>query len=326
MRTKQEVINFLESKVGGGVECKGNPSLNSQCVTLIKSLMEFLGVKDPYKARGHAKTCISAYLSEGIADKGAGFISVFSNKEMGDGYGHIWCNAGDGNGTYYESNGQKALTVTKGKTYSYDSVCNFDQYINLTESQNTQETITQEQWQIERDERNKNWQLYQDQLEVVKKLKIEIESLNKTITEIKLNQDKEVISLRKSHSEFVENLLTILNGSNPLGLSSEELVVKLVQEAISKETSLQAEIKALQQTTDKEKAELIKENKELKGELERLQNEFVDMEKKHEAEIDLFKKRLDNVQAQFEENQEEVIKVDSFKTFIEALIRIFKKG
>ena len=189
-----------------------------------------------------------------------------------------------------------------------------------------QETITQEQWQLERDERNKNWELYQDQLEVVKRLKIEIESLNKTITEIKLNQDKEVISLKKSHSEFVENLLTTLNGSNPLGLSSEELTVKLVQEAVSKESNLQAEIKALQKTTDQEKADLIKENKDLKEELARLQGEFISMEQKHNAEIELFKKRLDNVQAQFEENQEEVIKVDSFKTFIEALIRIFKKG
>jgi len=129
MRTKQEVIDFLESKVGGGVKCIGNSSLDSQCVTLIKSLMEFLGVPSPYKARGHAKTAISAYLNEGIADPATGFISVFSNKDMGSGFGHIWCNAGEGDGIYYESNGVKALTVTKGKTYSFDSVCNFDKYI-----------------------------------------------------------------------------------------------------------------------------------------------------------------------------------------------------
>lgn len=129
MRTKQEVISFLESKVGTKVPCKGNPSLDGQCVTLIKAVMEFLGVPDPYKARGHAKTVISAYLNEGIADPGTGFLSVFSNKNMGGGYGHIWCNAGDGAGEYYESNGAKPLTVTKGKTYSYDNVCNFDKYI-----------------------------------------------------------------------------------------------------------------------------------------------------------------------------------------------------
>lgn len=91
MRTKQEVINFLERKVGTTVKCVGAPDLDGQCVTLIKSLMEFIGVPEPYKARGHAKTVISAYLSEGIADSGTGFLSVFSNKNMGGGYGHIWC-------------------------------------------------------------------------------------------------------------------------------------------------------------------------------------------------------------------------------------------
>lgn len=221
-------------------------------------------------------------------------------------------------------------TLTKGIDSIATNTTNlnawWEKFELLTTTGSMEKTFTQAEWQLERDERNKNWQLYQDQLEVVKKLKIEVESLNKTITDIKLNQDKEVISLKKTHSEFVENLLTILNGSNPLGLSSEELVVKLVQEAISKETSLQAEIKALQKTTDQEKADLIKENKELKEELERLQGEFISMEQKHQVEIEMFKKRLDNVQAQFEENQEEVIKVDSFKTFIEALIRIFKKG
>lgn len=129
MKTKKEVIDFLESKVGTKVPCKGNSSLDGQCVTLIKALMEFIGVPDPYKARGHAKTVISAYLNEGIADAGLGFLSVFSNKNMGGGYGHIWCNAGEGAGTYYESNGAKPLTVTKGEVYTYDAVCNFDKYI-----------------------------------------------------------------------------------------------------------------------------------------------------------------------------------------------------
>lgn len=136
MKTKQEVINFLESKVGTKVVCVGNSSLDGQCVTLIKALMEFLGVPNPYKARGHAKTVINAYLNEGIADVGLGFISVFSNENMGGGYGHIWVNVGEGQGTYYESNGVKALTVTKGKTYSYDNVCNFDKYIKESDMAN----------------------------------------------------------------------------------------------------------------------------------------------------------------------------------------------
>jgi len=147
MRTKQEVINFLESKLGTKVVCVGNSNLDGQCVTLIKSLMEFLGIPDPYKARGHAKTVISAYLSEGIANPGPGFLSVFSNKNMGGGYGHIWINAGDGAGTFYESNGVKPLIVTKGKTYQYDNVCNFDKYIKEgdmveVDSQKFEELVT----------------------------------------------------------------------------------------------------------------------------------------------------------------------------------------
>jgi hypothetical protein len=158
MRTKSEVISFLESKVGGGVECKGNPSLNSQCVTLIKSLMEYLGVADPYKSRGHAKTAISAYLAEGIAKPGLGFISVFSNKNMGGGFGHIWCNAGEGNGTFYESNGAKSLIVTKGKTYTYDNVCNFDSYIK-------EDTTSDTQCQIDLVEANKHKENLQKQVD-----------------------------------------------------------------------------------------------------------------------------------------------------------------
>lgn len=140
MKTKQEVINFLESKVGTKVPCKGNSSLDGQCVTLIKALMEFLGMPDPYKARGHANTCVQAYLNEGIADKGIGFLSVFSNKNMGGDYGHVWCNAGEGNGMYYESNGVKPLVCTKGKTYKYDNVCNFDRYIKDNPTGNNKPT------------------------------------------------------------------------------------------------------------------------------------------------------------------------------------------
>lgn len=128
MKNKQEIVNFLESKVGTKVPCPGNTSLDGMCVSLIKSLMEFLGVSDPYKARGHAKTAISSYVSEGLAKQGQGTLSVFSNKDMGSGYGHIWIGI---DGTFYESNGVKPLTVTKGKTYAYDMVCNFDSYLEV---------------------------------------------------------------------------------------------------------------------------------------------------------------------------------------------------
>lgn len=187
MRTKQEVVDFLESKVGTKVLCKGNPSLDGQCVTLIKALMEFLGVPDPYKARGHAKTVIDAYLSEGIADPGLGFLSVFSNKNMAAPYGHIWLNAGEGDGVFYESNGAKPLITTKGKTYAYDNVCNFDKYIG-------DNMYTEAQMSEVRLERDKNWNLYQAELKKNQELKNQLadsytaqENLRKIIKELESN-------------------------------------------------------------------------------------------------------------------------------------------
>lgn len=168
MRTKQEIIDFLESKVGTKVKCVGNSSLDGQCVTLIKALMDFLGVPEPYKARGNANSCISKYLSEGIAEPGMGFISVFSNKDMAKGVGHIWCNAGEGAGTFYESNGVKPLIVTKGKTYIQDTICNFDKYIKeeVTTSDNTQRIAD-----LEKEVADKNLQIkgYDEQVKGLSK-------------------------------------------------------------------------------------------------------------------------------------------------------------
>lgn len=185
MRTKKEIVDFLESKVGKGVECKGNPSLDSQCVTLIKALMEFVGVPDPYKSRGHGKDCIAKYLSEGIADKGTGFLSVFSNKDMGSGYGHIWCNAGEGDGIYYESNGSKPLTVTKGKTYSYDNVCNFDKYIK-------EATMVGELMQIEKADFEKLMKEAKIKDEQIDLLLVDKKSLEEDVRE--LNDDIEKLA------------------------------------------------------------------------------------------------------------------------------------
>lgn len=201
MRSKQEVISFLESKVGTKVPCVGNSSLDGQCVTLIKALMEFLGVPDPYKARGHAKTVISAYLSEGIAKPGMGFVSVFSNKDMAQGVGHIWCNAGEGTGTFYESNGVKPLIVTKGKTYTYDNVCNFDSYIKEDTTSDLQAQFDAQKATLADVTRQR------DELDTANKKKDGIiADLTTQLTETKNASD----GFRKQYNEFVAQLANIL--------------------------------------------------------------------------------------------------------------------
>lgn len=110
-RTRAEVRAFLESKVNTRVNDKVNSSLNGQCVTLIKALMEFLGVPNPYGARGNAKDAGNTYVSQGIGTAGSGWLNICINPSMGGGYGHIWVDlAGEAN---YEQNGAVALRTTK---------------------------------------------------------------------------------------------------------------------------------------------------------------------------------------------------------------------
>ena len=114
-RTKAEVRAFLDSKVGTIVPHPGYPDLNGQCVTLTKALMEFLGVANPYAARGDAINAGDTYIRQGIGEAGKGWLTIVVNRDMGyiDGvhYGHIWIDLqGEAN---YESNGARALYTTK---------------------------------------------------------------------------------------------------------------------------------------------------------------------------------------------------------------------
>lgn len=113
-RTKQEVREFLESQVGQKVNAKAGKN-NGQCVSLIKALLEFVGVADPYAARGNARDCGDTLLRQGIANNGGGWLAILVNRDMGliDGirYGHIWVDlAGEAN---FEQNGARALHTTK---------------------------------------------------------------------------------------------------------------------------------------------------------------------------------------------------------------------
>jgi hypothetical protein len=114
-RTRAEIRAFHESLVGRTCVDKSNHELNGQCVCFIKCLLEFLGVPNPYIARGHAKDYGDALIRQGIGTNGKGWLTVCISRTMGVvggvTYGHIWDDlAGEAN---YESNGARALIVTK---------------------------------------------------------------------------------------------------------------------------------------------------------------------------------------------------------------------
>lgn len=135
-RTKQEVRDFLNSQVGQSVNAKSG-IYRGQCVSLIKALLEFLGVPEPYKGRGNAITVNDYLLNEGVAKDGRGWLTVVVNRSMGrifengvwNNYGHIWIDLQDE--ANYEQNGARALFTTKNtRPYSQgQQFVNLDKYI-----------------------------------------------------------------------------------------------------------------------------------------------------------------------------------------------------
>jgi len=143
MKTKTEVIAFMDSQVGKKVNAKCGP-YNGQCVSLTKALFEFLGVPNPYKARGNAKDAGDTYLREGIAKNGAGQVTVAVRRSGGWGYGHIWIDlSGVAN---YEQNGARALYTTKNTRplSQAEQLINLDQWIKADAPSKTNDQLAKE--------------------------------------------------------------------------------------------------------------------------------------------------------------------------------------
>lgn len=141
VRSKQEVRTFLDGLTGKTCVDKSNHALNGQCVCLIKCLMEFLGVSNPYGARGNAKDVGDSYIREGIGVKGQGWLTICVNRDMGliNGirYGHVWIDLN--NEANYESNGTKALITTKNTRpiSQAQQFINFDKWITSSSGGST---------------------------------------------------------------------------------------------------------------------------------------------------------------------------------------------
>lgn len=147
-RTKQEVRDFLNSQVGQRVNAKSG-IYSGQCVSLIKALLEFLGVPNPYAGRGNAISVNDTLLREGIAANGGGWLTIVVNRDMGrifengvwNNYGHIWIDLqGEAN---FEQNGAKALYTTKNTRpiSQGQQFVNFDKYITENDDMITKDDV-----------------------------------------------------------------------------------------------------------------------------------------------------------------------------------------
>ena len=132
-RTQQEIRNYLDGIVGTKVVCTNNRGLDGQCVTLIKALLAFLGCPTAWQARGNATDVATNYVRDGVAKNGKGWLQVCVNHNYAGGLGHVWIDlSGE---TNYESNGARALHVTKGtrNINQAQQIVNLDQWVNFSQ-------------------------------------------------------------------------------------------------------------------------------------------------------------------------------------------------
>lgn len=111
MRTPQNVRDFLNGAVGIVPVDRSNGALNGQCVALVKTLYDFLGVPNAYAGRGNARDALTTAERQGVATASDGWLRVCVNRNFSRGYGHIWIDLRDE--ANFESNGARALHVTK---------------------------------------------------------------------------------------------------------------------------------------------------------------------------------------------------------------------
>ncbi len=120
-------------------------------------------------------------------------------------------------------------------------------------------------------------------------------------------------NLQSQHDNFVENLLTTLNPmGNPLGLSSEELVKKLVVEAVKVETDLQTKLKESEKAAAERERLLKQENEELNRQLAQLQKDKDSLQ----LQLNDLQKGLDKVKQAQQTQQEKKDDFDLFREFV----------
>jgi len=127
MKTQNEIRDYLKSIVGTS-QVPGQ-DYQGQCVSLIKALFAFLGVPNPYGARGNATDTARNYVNEGIALSGGGWLQVCVNHDDAGGLGHVWLDiAGEAN---YQQNAYGNPTVVSGTAdiNHAQTIVNLDQWV-----------------------------------------------------------------------------------------------------------------------------------------------------------------------------------------------------
>lgn len=246
-----------------------------------------------------------------------GDIAIWNGK-AGGGYGHIAVVIDD-KATLYkfsslDQNYSEALFVTL-ESHSYTNVSHFlraklsvtppPMPDNLSDflAHNKVKTLSEMQ------------EMHDEQVKFLADERVKTGGLEQTVRDAK-----------KSHNDFVQKILGILNPfGNPLGLSDEELVIRSVTEVVSSTSQLEIKLADREKEARATEAKLKIENEVLKSQVEKLQDQLNDLKEKHEKEIDTMQKRIDKVQTSLETHNDKQDDFETLKGLIKPLLDIFKE-
>jgi len=233
------------------------------------------------------------------------------NKRAGGGYGHIAIVYGnDHNTTYFHSFDQNWSKVSYCEIvkHTYTNV-----YGVFRPLKTTQESMTEEEINQMRLDRDKNWNLYQTELENVKKLTSENSGLK-----------EERDSIKKKYNELIEYIFTKTNPLKPLIDQSEDSAKAEIVSLVSNIDILNKEIKDTQNEANDKETKLIKENEVLQGKLDTLQTQFDKLKENHASELEAMQAKIDKVQAQVDANSKTKQENNTIMTWIENIIKKLK--
>ena len=251
----------------------------------------------------------------------AGDVIIWRNGK----YGHIAIATGEGDTKRFKSldqnwKGKRQIAIVT-HTYSYVYGC---LRANVLSTQNSMKTYSQEEWQKERDERNKNWNLYQEEKKTSEKLQTTIQGLKEEIERLKADavEASAQIELRKKElAKFKEDLAKILY----LPAASDAADIEgAVRRLLEVEDQLKDANKKIVQEEKKhalEKDELQKEVNDLKAALAK--QEAV-LAKQAETNQKLLG-RVEDLEKKLNQQQESADITTRWKTFINKLLRLFNE-
>jgi len=198
--------------------------------------------------------------------------------------------------------------------HNYTNVLGWLRALQTTQGNNTTEkTYTQEEWTKLRAENQDNWDKWQLEL-----------GNNKTLTSENEGLKEERDSIKNRYNDLIQYIFTKCNPLKPLIDQSEDSAKAEIVSLVSNIDILNNEIKTNQKQAEKRELALVKENELLQGKLDTLQSQFDKMKEKHAQELETMQNKIDKVQEQVEANNEAKQENNTFKTWIENIIKKLK--